>query len=75
MDTDPHAHETRIMRAYNERDDRIGFIDFDTLMLGWDEKPRRELFVEDGLHLSPQGYQLWTTVLRPWRRRHKMTAP
>jgi lysophospholipase L1-like esterase len=55
-----------IMRAYCERDDRIGFIDFDTLMLGWDEKPRRELFVEDGLHLSPQGYQLWTTVLRPW---------
>ena len=20
----------------------------------------------DGLHLSPQGYQLWSTVLRPW---------
>lgn len=54
-----------IVRAYCERDDRLGFIDFDTLMLGWDEKPRRELFVEDGLHLSPQGYQLWTAVLRP----------
>ena len=59
-----------ILRAYCERDDRLAFIDFDTLMLGWDEKPRRELFVEDGLHLSPQGYQLWTTVLRPW-----LTAP
>jgi lysophospholipase L1-like esterase len=55
-----------IMRAYCERDDRLAFIDFDTLMLGWDEKPRRELFVEDGLHLSAQGYQLWSTVLRPW---------
>jgi lysophospholipase L1-like esterase len=55
-----------IMRAYCERDDRLAFIDFDTMMLGWDEKPRRELFVEDGLHLSPQGYQLWSTVLRPW---------
>ena len=50
-----------MMRAYCARDDRLGYIDFDTLMLGWDEKPRRELFVEDGLHLSPQGYQLWTT--------------
>ena len=59
-----------IMRAYCERDDRLAFIDFDTLMLGWDEKPRRELFVEDGLHLSPQGYQLWSAVLRPW-----LTAP
>ena len=36
------------------------------LMLGWDEEPRRELFVEDGLHLSPLGYQLWTAVLRPY---------
>jgi lysophospholipase L1-like esterase len=55
-----------IIRAYCERDDRLGFIDFDTLMLGWDEKPRPELFVQDGLHLSPQGYQMWTTVLRPY---------
>jgi lysophospholipase L1-like esterase len=55
-----------ILREYCERDDRLAFIDFDTLMLGWDEKPRRELFVQDGLHLSPQGYQLWTSVLRPW---------
>ncbi len=59
-----------IMRHYCERDDRLAYVDFDTLMLGWDEKPRRELFVEDGLHLSPQGYQLWSTVLRPW-----LTAP
>jgi lysophospholipase L1-like esterase len=54
-----------IIRAYCERDDRLAFIDFDTLMLGFDERPRRELFVEDGLHLSPQGYQLWTNAIRP----------
>ena len=35
-------------------------------MMGWDEKPRRELFVEDGLHLSPDGYRLWTTLVRPF---------
>ena len=55
-----------IIRAYCERDDRLAFIDFDTLMLGWDERPRRELFVEDGLHLSPLGYQIWTSALRPY---------
>lgn len=54
------------IRAICERDDRLGFIDVDAAMLGWDERPRRELFVEDGLHLSPQGYQLWTTLLRPF---------
>jgi hypothetical protein len=34
-------------------------------MLGWNERPRRELFVEDGLHLSPQGYQMWSALVRP----------
>jgi lysophospholipase L1-like esterase len=54
-----------IIREYCERDDRLAFIDFDTLMLGWDERPRRELFVEDGLHLSVAGYQLWSAAIRP----------
>lgn len=47
------------------RDDRVAFLDVDGVMLGWDERPRKELFLDDGLHLSAQGYQLWTTVLRP----------
>jgi len=56
----------QVIRTICERDDRLAFLDFDNLMLGWDEKPRRELYVEDGLHLWPQGYQLWTAVLRPY---------
>ena len=55
-----------MIRAICERDDRLGFLDFDDMMLGWDERPRRELFVEDGLHLSPQGYQLWSAIIRPY---------
>jgi lysophospholipase L1-like esterase len=55
-----------IIREYCEHDDRLAFLDVDGVMLGWDEKPRKELFVEDGLHLSAQGYALWTTLLRPF---------
>jgi lysophospholipase L1-like esterase len=54
-----------MLRAFCERDDRVAYMDVDGPMLGWDEKPRRELFVEDGLHMSPEGYRLWTTLLRP----------
>ena len=61
------------MRAANEmfraicaRDDRVAYLDVDGVMLGWDEKPRPELYQADGLHLSEQGYQLWTTLLRPF---------
>jgi lysophospholipase L1-like esterase len=56
----------QVIRSICERDDRLAFLDFDNLMLGWDEKPREELYAEDGLHLSPQGYQLWTAVLRQY---------
>ena len=54
------------IRAFCETDDRLGFVDVDGPMLGWDEKPRPELFVADGLHLSPAGYELWTTLVRPF---------
>jgi len=29
------------------------------------EPPVRALFLFDGLHLSEQGYALWTSVVRP----------
>ncbi len=53
------------IRTLASRDDRVAYVDVDDAMLGWDEKPRRELFLQDGLHLSSQGYQLWTTLVRP----------
>jgi hypothetical protein len=55
-----------LIREYCGHDDRLAFVDVDGPMLGWDEKPRKELFVEDGLHLSPQGYALWNVLLRPF---------
>jgi hypothetical protein len=55
-----------LIRAICERDDRLGFLDVGSVMLGWDEKPRPELFVPDGLHLTPEGYRIWTAVVRPF---------
>ena len=54
-----------LIRAYATHDDRVAFVDIDQAMLGWDETPRPALFVSDGLHLSAEGYQLWTALLRP----------
>lgn len=55
-----------LVREQATSDPRIGFVDVDGPMLGWDEKPRADLLVEDGLHLSPKGYELWTTLVRPF---------
>ena len=55
-----------LVRDYAGTDDRLGFIDVDGPMLGWDEKPRQELFVADGLHMTAKGYELWTALVRPF---------
>ena len=55
-----------LVRKYAETDDHLGYIDVDGPMLGWDEKPRKELFVADGLHMTPKGYEVWTALVRPF---------
>jgi lysophospholipase L1-like esterase len=41
------------------------YVDVDPLMLGPDGKPRPELFVQDGLHMTPAGYKIWTAAVLP----------
>jgi lysophospholipase L1-like esterase len=55
-----------LVRKYAETDDHLGYIDVDGAMLGWDEKPRKELFIADGLHMTPAGYAVWTALVRPF---------
>ena len=38
------------------------FVDIDKPMIGADGMPRKELFVKDGLHLSHEGYLLWSKL-------------
>lgn len=56
------------IRAACDADPHLAFVDVDGPMIGWNGQPRRELFVEDGLHLSEEGYELWSTLLRPLLR-------
>ncbi len=55
-----------LVREFAATDDRLGFIDVDGPMLGWDEKPRKDLFIADGLHMTPKGYEVWTALVRPF---------
>ena len=43
----------------------LTFVDIVPQMLGSDGKPRKELLVEDGLHMTPAGYKIWNDALRP----------
>jgi lysophospholipase L1-like esterase len=55
-----------MIRAICEQDTRLAILDMGDVMLGWDERPRPELFVSDGLHLSEEGYRMWTMLVRPF---------
>jgi lysophospholipase L1-like esterase len=52
-----------LVRELCEKGERLTYVDTVTPMLGEDGKPKEDLFVKDGLHLSPKGYELWTSLL------------
>jgi lysophospholipase L1-like esterase len=52
-----------LIAAYARTDPRLDFVDIFDAMLDHDARPRRELFVADGLHMTPAGYALWHDAL------------
>jgi lysophospholipase L1-like esterase len=55
----------RLLQKLCENDPRLRFVDTEKLMLRADGSIRKELLAADGLHLSEEGYRLWTETLRP----------
>jgi lysophospholipase L1-like esterase len=54
-----------LVRQYCATHPHLTFVDIVPQMLGPDGKPRKELLVEDGLHMTPAGYKIWNDALRP----------
>lgn len=53
------------IEAMAQADEGITFVDIATPMLDESGRPRPELLARDGLHLSDEGYALWTAILAP----------
>jgi len=51
--------------AFSKSDPRLEYLDIASGMLGADGKPKKELLAKDGLHLSDEGYKLWTSLAEP----------
>jgi lysophospholipase L1-like esterase len=47
-------------------DARCAFVDINPPMLGPDGRIPDSLFIDDRLHLNPNGYAIWTKVLAPY---------
>ncbi|NLS91213.1 MAG: hypothetical protein GXX96_03395 [Planctomycetaceae bacterium] len=53
------------IKELSSKDDLLEYIDVDAPMIGTDGRPRAELFLKDGLHMSDGGYKIWTDLIMP----------
>lgn len=54
-----------LIRDYIATDKTQTYVDVATPLLGPDGQPNPALFVQDGIHMKPEGYALWTKILTP----------
>jgi lysophospholipase L1-like esterase len=60
-------HQTnKLIQAQCASDRKCAYVDPWPAMIGKDGTPRPEFFVEDGLHMTPEGYKAWTRMLQPY---------
>lgn len=55
----------RRIRRYIKPRKYMAYADVFTPMLGPDGLPPERLFVKDRLHMAPEGYKIWTEVVKP----------
>lgn len=55
----------RLVESYCGEARGVEYIDAASAMLGEDGTPRKDIFVEDGLHLNAAGYKIWTAIIKP----------
>jgi len=67
--------------AYNQKlaywcsqNNNVVFVDVWTSMLDTDENVRRDLFVEDGLHMNKAGYDIWKGIITTYLKKQLTTS-
>lgn len=55
-----------MIEAYLNTQKRTDYIDITKVMNDANGKVRTDIFLEDMLHMKPQGYQLWPKVIAPY---------
>ena len=53
---------------FMKKEKNADFIDITKIMNDANGNVRKDLFVEDMLHMTPEGYQLWTKVMNPYMK-------
>jgi len=54
-----------LVKQYCATHPNLKYVDIVPQMLGADGKPRPEMLVSDGLHMTPEGYKVWNAAIKP----------
>jgi lysophospholipase L1-like esterase len=55
-----------LIESYLKKTRAGAYINIFDPMLDSTQQPRPELFLEDRLHMTPKGYELWTSIIKPY---------
>ena len=55
----------RMVQNYSRKNSLLYYVDTASPMLNNGGKPKSSLFVRDSLHLSREGYDLWSSIVKP----------
>ena len=70
-ENDRYRKLNRLVRQFADERSRVSYVETQDMTITADGQPRRELFVEDQLHLNADGYRLLAERVRP----HLLPAP
>ncbi|HZU39230.1 MAG TPA: SGNH/GDSL hydrolase family protein [Gemmataceae bacterium] len=63
---DKMRRANRLIEGYCKQEPLLTYLDVASPLLDDKGKPQRRYFRRDGLHLSAQGYDVWTSLVRPY---------
>ena len=56
----------QFIKFYARQHERLDYVDVFEPMLSSSGSPRKELFIDDGLHMNENGYALWRGLVAPY---------
>lgn len=56
------------IKKFMKKEKKAEFIDITKVMNDSKGNIRKDIFVEDMLHMTPEGYRLWTSVMNPYMK-------
>lgn len=63
------AETNKMIKDFATTQKNVTFVDIVPAMLNAEGQPRKELLVSDGLHMTPEGYAIWTKAIDPLIRK------